>query len=122
VHAAIRVQVVHDKGTYDAWRLGDNPHGVYQAEVWRVLAPGGLLVLSAVNWTVEELQRLFCEPAGAVVGSGADAVDSETPVAAPGGCLFEPVKVLAGSSFKFGGVVGHNVVTVVFRKVGGGPS
>jgi ubiquinone/menaquinone biosynthesis C-methylase UbiE len=29
--------IVHDKGTYDAWRLGDNDHATYMREVWRVL-------------------------------------------------------------------------------------
>ncbi len=125
-------QVVHDKGTYDAWRLGDNPHEVYLAEVARVLVPGGLFVLSAVNWTADEVHRLFCTsassgshspaaaPAAAVAASGSTSGDG-----ASGGCapseplvlpLFSPVTVLKGSSFKFGGVVGHNVVTVVLRR------
>ena len=90
-------QIVHDKGTYDAWRLGDNAHEVYAGEVWRVLSADGYFVLSCVNWTTEELERLF-------------TVDC--PPAVP----FDTVKVLKGSSFRYGGVVGHNVVTVVFKK------
>ncbi len=93
------VQVVHDKGTYDAWRLGDNAHDAYMSEVWRVLEDGGMMVLSCVNWTAEELERLFC----------VECVPAK----------FELVKVLKGSSFRFGGVVGHNVVTVVFRRLHG---
>ena len=93
---AAPLQVVHDKGTYDAWRLGDNVHGVYAEQVWRVLAEGGYLVLSSVNWTGEELEHLFT---------------TQTPHA-----RFAVVKALKGSSFRYGGVTGHNVVTVVFRK------
>ena len=86
--------LVHDKGTYDAWRLGEQAHSAYAAEVGRVLCAGGVFVLSCVNWTPEELVTLFCD-----------------------GGVFEKLTTLQGASFQFGGVTGHNVCTVVFKKV-----
>lgn len=87
--------IVHDKGTYDAWRLGDKPHDAYASQVHRVMVPGGLFVLSCVNWTVEELTALFAggDSAGFIVKTS-----------------------LKGAAFNYGGVTGHNVCTVVFQK------
>jgi SAM-dependent methyltransferase len=86
--------IVHDKGTYDAWRLGDHPHEPYMAQVHRVLRRGGLLVLSCVNWTAEEMRELFTSTG-----------------------LFEWRTTLKGASFQYGGVTGHNVSTTVFSKI-----
>ena len=88
--------MVHDKGTYDAWRLGDNVHEAYMDEVHRVMRPGGLFVLSCVNWTADEMISLFCTNSGG---------------------KFEHVTTLKGASFKYGGVTGHNVTTVVLRRL-----
>ncbi len=86
--------MVHDKGTYDAWRLGEHAHEAYAAEVSRVLQDNGLFVLSCVNWTADELRALFCGD----------------------GCAFQLLTTLKGASFQFGGVTGHNVCTVVLRR------
>jgi SAM-dependent methyltransferase len=85
--------IVHDKGTYDAWRLGDHPHEAYMIQVHRVLRSSGLFVLSCVNWTADEMRELFTSTG-----------------------LFEWRTTLKGASFQYGGVTGHNVTTAVFSK------
>lgn len=89
-----------DKGTFDAVGLRADAsvaRAGYAAAVARLLAPGGLLVVTSCNCTREELVE---ELAGAAGGGTLETVDwvKTYPV------------------FRFGGVEGQKVCTVAFRR------
>ena len=87
--------VVVDKGTFDAISLGEtalDDKRTYVKNVASVLEPEGLLLITSCNWTEEELTAQFCDH-------------------------FTVHSALPTPSFSFGGQTGHNVTTVVFRKV-----
>ena len=88
--------VLVDKGTYDAVSLDPEDSGAkrraYIATAAAVLRPRGVLAITSCNWTEEELRAHFVEG-------------------------FEVLKVLPTPQFKFGGVVGNMVTSIVFKKI-----
>eukprot|EP00842_Homolaphlyctis_polyrhiza_P001627 jgi/Hompol1/2465/HPOL_000084-RA len=87
-----------DKGTLDAISLsaaadpdGMQPADVYVQTVARMLAPGGVLLLTSCNWTEPEILKRF-EP------------------------LFEFYDRVKYRVFEFGGHVGQTITTVALKK------
>jgi SAM-dependent methyltransferase len=89
-----RVNVVLDKGTYDAISLSaqDNACEQYRKNVHEMLHPEGLLIITSCNWTRQELMDQF-----------------QT--------TFEYVEHIPYPTFRFGGVEGQTISTVIFKKV-----
>ena len=101
--------VVFDKGTFDAISLsaetderGKRVCEGYRARVERLVKKGGVVVVTSCNWTEEELVGWF-------EGGGGDG-DGEGGLEVCGRVVY-PV-------FRFGGVEGQSVQSVVFRKRG----
>ncbi|PHJ20243.1 methyltransferase domain protein [Cystoisospora suis] len=91
--------LIHDKGTFDVFYLLRTPE-IYVRRIWGLLAPGGMLFLTSCNCTRSELEELF------------RARESETEQ------LFEVADELRHKTFKFGGVEGQVVTSLMFRRVG----
>ncbi|KAK7072156.1 Methyltransferase-like protein 10 [Halocaridina rubra] len=94
--ASKKYDVVHDKGTYDAISLNpDDPRAkriAYIKAAHRVIEDHGLFIITSCNWTNEELQNHF---------TGYFRLEYEIPT----------------PSFMFGGKVGSQVTSAVFKKV-----
>lgn len=129
--------VLTDKGTLDAVGLrkdGAAARVRYRAAVHRLLAPGGLLVVTSCNCTLGELVSEFCSPqdrdlwtkqpcpkgcAGLCVTQecrreGLGGAEAGT---APAGVQWEYMDhVRTYPVFRFGGVEGTRVCTVAFRR------
>lgn len=109
-----------DKGTFDAIGLQANAEEKrrqYVDTVLRVLAPGGLLVITSCNSTRDEITEEFLAARGGgdAAGSGGGGGGSSTS------SRLEVVDwVRTYPVFKFMGVEGTRVCTVGFRKVLGG--
>ena len=123
--------VVTDKGTLDAIGLsaeGVAARGLYRSSVAALLKPGGLLVLTCVNSTADELVAEFAggghgggqgngnEGGAARERAAAAAVDAaDTPAAPPP--LFTYVdRVRTYPTLAFGGATGARVATAAFRR------
>ncbi|CDJ70017.1 hypothetical protein, conserved [Eimeria necatrix] len=132
--------VVFDKGTFDVFCLMHTPEQYVQC-VHRLMPAYGLLFLTSCNCTLEELDSLFCsapeskmphrdtaevplkptksESRTSVpqeIRKGLAAEDSEHSFAR-GSPLFERVGFLPHRSFKFGGVEGQVVTSVLLRRL-----
>lgn len=83
--------LVHDKGTFDAFMLGENKAEVYIEGVLGALAPKGYFVVTSCNFTSDELERIFAK----------DLV---------------VVDRLPHPTFRFGGVDGAAVATLAFQR------
>ncbi|KAL8435447.1 hypothetical protein ACSSS7_002518 [Eimeria intestinalis] len=135
--------VVFDKGTFDVFWLMHTPE-LYVECVHRLMPRYAILFLTSCNCTVEELDSIFCATADeqrrpsiaagdapqstglaargplqksntkAFPGSqdSGDAFSPETPRP-----LFERIDLLPHRSFKFGGVVGQVVTSVLLRRL-----
>ncbi|XP_004232013.1 uncharacterized protein [Solanum lycopersicum] len=111
-----RFQLVMDKGTLDA--IGLHPDGpikriIYWDSVSRLVAPGGLLVITSCNSTKDELveevdtlnqRRVACQRPGTV----------EASVDPPPFRYLDHVRTYP--TFTFGGSVGSRVATVAFLR------
>lgn len=127
--------VLTDKGTLDAVGLradGANARARYRTAAHRLLAPGGLLVVTSCNSTLGELVAEFCgreggdaESAGTpatgcagLCGTGAcrrEGLGEAEVRAATAGAQWEYVDhVRTYPVFRFGGVEGSRVCTVAF--------
>ena len=96
--------LVLDKGTFDAYMLGESATvAAYAASVAAALAPGGVFLLTSCNNTAEELVRHFTSPNAAAWGG-----DGASPLA--------ELDRVRYPTFQFGGVVGAAVATVAFRR------
>ena len=91
--------VVLDKGTFDAISLSEEVDEVgrrvcegYRERVERLMAKGGLFLVTSCNWTEEELERWF-------IGGELD--------------VYGKIKY---PSFKFGGQTGQSISSLCFRK------
>ena len=140
--AAACADVLTDKGVLDA--VGLRPDGAaaraaYRAAAARLLAPGGLLVLTSCNSTLRELVSEFCgrgAPGGAAPpGAECDRGCGRADEGEPGGCgcgarggrgaECEPGTqwayvdhVRTYPVLRFGGREGTRVCTVAFRRCG----
>lgn len=88
------VDILLDKGTYDAISLSTDSHinrQIYIDNVYKFMKENARLVLTSCNWTKEELCEHFDKS-------------------------FACVEVIPTPQFKFGGKVGNLVSSVVFKK------
>ncbi len=132
--------VLTDKGVLDA--VGLRPDGAaaraaYRAAAARLLAPGGLLVLTSCNSTLGELKDEFCghAPPGGVAPPGAESDRGRADEGVPGGCGCgargeRGAECVPGAQWayvdhvrtypvlRFGGREGTRVCTVAFRRCG----
>ncbi|XP_016490507.1 uncharacterized protein LOC107810267 [Nicotiana tabacum] len=115
-----RFQLVMDKGTLDA--IGLHPDGpikriMYWDSVSRLVAPGGLLVITSCNSTkdelVEEVDTLNQRRNAAYQQPGAVG-DREASVDSPPFRYLDHVRTYP--TFSFGGSVGSRVATVAFLR------
>ncbi|XP_072383097.1 EEF1A lysine methyltransferase 2 [Diabrotica undecimpunctata] len=86
--------VIHDKGTYDAISLSENPKEnrlKYIENVHRSLMDGGVFIITSCNWTQSELDEQFSEK-------------------------FSRFAIIPTPQFQFGGKVGNVVTSCVFKK------
>eukprot|EP00897_Mesotaenium_endlicherianum_P004614 jgi/Mesen1/4180/ME000219S03306 len=131
-------QLVTDKGTLDAVRLhpqGRDRKKLYKKTVERLVAPGGLLVITSCNSTKEELILEMIGHSGPSSSSSGrpevngKASESTSSAAAPAASsrahasseasAFEFVGfVPTYPTYRFGGVEGTRVCTVAFSKRG----
>ncbi|CAG9864451.1 unnamed protein product [Phyllotreta striolata] len=87
-------EIIHDKGTYDAVSLSENPKEnrlKYIDSVHESLADKGLLIVTSCNWTQNELNKHFEDK-------------------------FNLYNVIPTPQFKFGGKVGNVVTSCVYQK------
>ena len=87
--------VVLDKGTFDAVSLSGIPNieEQYVQNVKRLVAQGGILLVTSCNWTEAELKKWFLNN---------DDLEYHGRVAYP--------------SFKFGGATGQSISSICFRR------
>ncbi|KAK6927896.1 Methyltransferase domain [Dillenia turbinata] len=114
-------QLVMDKGTLDA--IGLHPDGsikrvMYWDSVSKLVAPGGLLIITSCNSTKDELvqevddfsRRKLCA-----------SLDAETQKQPENSCRDPPFRYLSHvrtyPTFMFGGSVGSRVATVAFLRI-----
>lgn len=113
-------QLVMDKGTLDA--IGLHPDGhikrlMYWDSVSKLVAPGGILVITSCNNTkdelVQEVENFNQRSAGASINQEPDSPPEQEAVTSPP--HFQYVDhVRSYPTFMFGGVVGSRVATVAF--------
>lgn len=115
-------QLVMDKGTLDA--IGLHPDGpikrlMYWDSIAKLVAPGGLLVITSCNSTKDELVReveSFNQRAvGASVIHEPDSLTDQEAVTSPPQFQYLD-HVRSYPTFMFGGVVGSRVATVAFLR------
>eukprot|EP01047_Picozoa_sp_COSAG01_P080398 COSAG01_NODE_15618_length_1319_cov_1.255738_1_plen_257_part_00 len=100
-----RFDLVCDKGTFDAYMLGDGASvRAYATSVAAAVAPGGVFLLTSCNNTAEELVRHFI------------AASAETWGGDGGASPFAELDRVRYPTFQFGGVQGAAVATVAFRR------
>ncbi|XP_076057485.1 uncharacterized protein LOC143034990 [Oratosquilla oratoria] len=91
-----KYQICHDKGTFDAISLCPEDAGkkcaAYLNNVHNMLEDNGLLVITCCNWTDDELAEKLSH-------------------------YFEKFYIIPTPTFIFGGKVGRQVTSMVFRKV-----
>ncbi|PFH38112.1 hypothetical protein BESB_004530 [Besnoitia besnoiti] len=100
LEALPQFSVIHDKGTFDVFYLLKTPE-VYVQRIAPLLPAAGLLFLTSCNCTRDELEGFFCR--------------SEQGTGLP---LFEVVDQLRHKTFKFGGVEGQVVTTLLLARIG----
>ncbi|KAK9683166.1 hypothetical protein RND81_10G120400 [Saponaria officinalis] len=114
-------KLVMDKGTLDA--IGLHPDGLikrlmYWDSVAKLVAPGGLLVITSCNSTkdelVREVERFNQRYTGASVDQSEDSTDQNTATTRV--CFQYVDHVRSYPTFMFGGVVGSRVATVAFLR------
>lgn len=99
-----RFDLVCDKGTFDAYMLGDGASvRAYATSVAAAVAPGGVFLLTSCNNTAEELIRHFAAANADTWGGG-------------GASPFSELDRVRYPTFQFGGVQGAAVATVAFRR------
>ncbi|GFS36883.1 S-adenosyl-L-methionine-dependent methyltransferases superfamily protein [Actinidia rufa] len=115
-----KYKLVVDKGTLDA--IGLHPDGpikriMYWNSVSRLVAPGGILVITSCNSTkdelVQEVDNLNQRRDGASQEAGT-LVDQEAGRNPPSFCYLDHVR--SYPTFMFGGSVGSRVATVAFLR------
>ncbi|KAK9882795.1 hypothetical protein WA026_023309 [Henosepilachna vigintioctopunctata] len=87
--------IIHDKGTYDAICLNENPKDArekYTNIILKSLNKDGYFIITSCNWTKDELNMQFKSK-------------------------FTPVEIIPTPQFKFGGKVGHLVTTVIYKTI-----
>ncbi|KYK68117.1 methyltransferase domain protein [Toxoplasma gondii TgCatPRC2] len=97
LHALPQFPIIHDKGTFDVFYLLKIPK-VYVQRIWALLPARGLLCLTSCNCTREELESFFCE-----------RENGDKP-------FFQVLDQLRHKAFKFGGVEGQIVTTLMFAR------
>ncbi|KEP65704.1 UNVERIFIED_CONTAM: hypothetical protein HHA_249010 [Hammondia hammondi] len=97
LHALPQFPIIHDKGTFDVFYLLKIPK-VYVQRIWALLPARGLLCLTSCNCTRAELEGFFCEPENG------------------GKPFFQVLDQLRHKAFKFGGVEGQIVTTLMFAR------
>ncbi|CBZ56085.1 conserved hypothetical protein [Neospora caninum Liverpool] len=97
LHALPQFPIIHDKGTFDVFYLLKIPK-VYVHRISALLPARGLLCLTSCNCTRSELEEFFCE-----------SERGDEP-------LFRVVDQLRHKTFKFGGVEGQVVTTLMFAR------
>ncbi|KAL9231303.1 hypothetical protein vseg_006545 [Gypsophila vaccaria] len=116
-----RFQLVMDKGTLDA--IGLHPDGtikrlMYWDSVAKLVAPGGLLVITSCNSTKDELmrevERFNQRYTGARVHQSEESSDQDASTSPT--CFQYVDHVKTYPTFMFGGVVGSRVATVAFLR------
>ncbi|XVF81884.1 hypothetical protein PTKIN_Ptkin15bG0191700 [Pterospermum kingtungense] len=113
-------QLVMDKGTLDA--IGLHPDGpikrmMYWDSVSKLVAPGGLLVITSCNHTKDELVQEvenFNQRNIATLQEPNTVVEQETHSEVPSFQYLNHVRTYP--TFMFGGSVGSRVATVAFRR------
>ena len=102
-----RFDLITDKGTFDAVGLSDGAAAsrrLYAGAAARLLKPGGLLVITSCNSTMQEL-------CGHMWGSTGHADDPQAQA-------FKYVDhVRTYPTFRFGGCEGSRVCTVAFQRL-----
>lgn len=110
--------LITDKGTFDAVKLhpeGRNHKKIYRKTVERLLASGGLLVITSCNNTHDELVSDMTGPCDRVELNGRAGLGK--PDVIPQQSVLEYVDhVRTYPTFRFAGVEGSRVCTVAFRK------
>lgn len=115
-----KFQLVMDKGTLDA--IGLHPDGaikriMYWDSISRLVAPGGLLVITSCNSTREELVQEVDNFNQRRVGPSAELENSTDPAACREPPPFSYVDhIRSYPTFMFGGSVGSRVATVAFMR------
>ena len=101
--------IVLDKGTFDAISLssdldesGRRVFETYPAKVLPLVRRGGLLIVTSCNWTEGELEGWFVGRGG---GGGGEVEEG-----------FEKYGRIEYPRFRFGGMEGQSVSSVVFRR------
>eukprot|EP01069_Polyplicarium_translucidae_P011563 Polyplicarium_translucidae@DN4092_c0_g1_i1.p3 len=101
------VDIIHDKGTLDVFLMmkDDTKRAAlegYRDFVWRLLSPGGLLVVTSCNTTPDELTQ--------IVTAGKQNDEERLLVS----------DALAHPAFQYGGFVGSSLASVAFVRHKGG--
>eukprot|EP00921_Rhytidocystis_pertsovi_P009072 GHVQ01014655.1.p1 GENE.GHVQ01014655.1~~GHVQ01014655.1.p1 ORF type:complete len:234 (-),score=28.92 GHVQ01014655.1:373-1074(-) len=103
--------LVHDKGTFDIFYMTGSV-SKYVAAITKFMKPGySRLCITSCNTTEEELKTIFLS--GSYAGTQDNCVAGQHDRLSCGSFVFE--RALRHKEFKFGGVVGQTVATVVFR-------
>ncbi|KAL8454307.1 hypothetical protein Emed_000416 [Eimeria media] len=111
--------VVFDKGTFDVFWLMHTPE-VYVECMHRLMPQYAILFLTSCNCTVEELDSIFCaiadkqHPLSIAADDAPENKDKDAKQSKP---FFERIDLLPHRSFKFGGVTGQVVTTVLLRRL-----
>jgi SAM-dependent methyltransferase len=113
-------QLVMDKGTLDA--IGLHPDGtikriMYWDSISRLVAPGGLVVITSCNNTRDELVQEVENFNQRRVGPSDDLENSTEPASSQESAPFRYVDhIRSYPTFMFGGSVGSRVATVAFQR------